>query len=140
LARRGDTVAILGKGHEQTMCYGNIEYPWDDKKIAKKYFESFKDKNYILGQSGVIEGHAYHLYIIHITERDGLYEFLRLNNIYCQVHYFPLHLMPYYENKQQSNLDSSESYIKTCLSLPMYPSLENKDLDSVIDCIKNYYE
>jgi len=36
LAKRGDTVAILGKGHEQTMCYGNVETPWDDREAARK--------------------------------------------------------------------------------------------------------
>jgi len=36
LARSGDTVVICGKGHEQSMCYGNIEYPWDDKKAINK--------------------------------------------------------------------------------------------------------
>ncbi len=33
-AKRGDYVAILGKGHEQSMSYGNQEIPWDDTKIA----------------------------------------------------------------------------------------------------------
>ena len=31
LARRGDIVITCGKGHEQSMCFGKIEYPWDDR-------------------------------------------------------------------------------------------------------------
>lgn len=31
LARTGDLVMALGKGHEQSMCFGEIEYPWDDR-------------------------------------------------------------------------------------------------------------
>ncbi|WP_322794064.1 UDP-N-acetylmuramoyl-L-alanyl-D-glutamate--2,6-diaminopimelate ligase [Bellilinea sp.] len=31
LARAGDLVMALGKGHEQSMCFGEIEYPWDDR-------------------------------------------------------------------------------------------------------------
>lgn len=31
LAQKNDTVLILGKGHEQSMCFGTIEYPWDDR-------------------------------------------------------------------------------------------------------------
>lgn len=31
LARTGDLVIALGKGHEQSMCFGEIEYPWDDR-------------------------------------------------------------------------------------------------------------
>jgi UDP-N-acetylmuramoyl-L-alanyl-D-glutamate--2,6-diaminopimelate ligase len=35
LARPGDLVIALGKGHEQSLCFGEIEYPWDDR-IAMK--------------------------------------------------------------------------------------------------------
>ncbi len=31
LADRGDIVLVCGKGHEQSMCFGDIEYPWDDR-------------------------------------------------------------------------------------------------------------
>jgi UDP-N-acetylmuramoyl-L-alanyl-D-glutamate--2,6-diaminopimelate ligase len=31
LARPGDLVIACGKGHEQSMCFGDIEYPWDDR-------------------------------------------------------------------------------------------------------------
>ena len=30
LAQRDDAVVVCGKGHEQSMCFGEIEYPWDD--------------------------------------------------------------------------------------------------------------
>jgi UDP-N-acetylmuramoyl-L-alanyl-D-glutamate--2,6-diaminopimelate ligase len=31
LAQPGDVVIICGKGHEQSMCFGEVEYPWDDR-------------------------------------------------------------------------------------------------------------
>jgi UDP-N-acetylmuramoyl-L-alanyl-D-glutamate--2,6-diaminopimelate ligase len=31
LASPGDIVLACGKGHEQSMCFGKIEYPWDDR-------------------------------------------------------------------------------------------------------------
>jgi UDP-N-acetylmuramoyl-L-alanyl-D-glutamate--2,6-diaminopimelate ligase len=31
LAREGDTVVVCGKGHEKSMCYGDIEHPWSDR-------------------------------------------------------------------------------------------------------------
>lgn len=31
LAQPGDIVLACGKGHEQSMCFGEIEYPWDDR-------------------------------------------------------------------------------------------------------------
>ena len=35
LAKPGDVVISCGKGHEQSMCFGNIEYPWDDRTAMR---------------------------------------------------------------------------------------------------------
>jgi len=35
LARRGDLVIACGKGHEQSMCFGAVEYPWDDRAALR---------------------------------------------------------------------------------------------------------
>jgi UDP-N-acetylmuramoyl-L-alanyl-D-glutamate--2,6-diaminopimelate ligase len=35
LAQPGDIVIAAGKGHEQSMCFGDIEYPWDDRKAMR---------------------------------------------------------------------------------------------------------
>lgn len=42
LARPGDAVMICGKGHEQSMCYGTTEYPWDDRVAAREALELLK--------------------------------------------------------------------------------------------------
>lgn len=34
-ARPGDVLLVCGKGHEQSMCFGEIEYPWDDRVALK---------------------------------------------------------------------------------------------------------
>jgi UDP-N-acetylmuramoyl-L-alanyl-D-glutamate--2,6-diaminopimelate ligase len=34
-ARPGDIVLACGKGHEQSMCFGSIEYPWDDRTAMR---------------------------------------------------------------------------------------------------------
>ena len=35
LARPGDIVLACGKGHEQSMCFGQIEYLWDDRTAMR---------------------------------------------------------------------------------------------------------
>jgi UDP-N-acetylmuramoyl-L-alanyl-D-glutamate--2,6-diaminopimelate ligase len=35
-ARAGDVVISCGKGHEQSMCFGTIEYPWDDREAMRR--------------------------------------------------------------------------------------------------------
>ncbi|MCX7682041.1 MAG: UDP-N-acetylmuramoyl-L-alanyl-D-glutamate--2,6-diaminopimelate ligase [Anaerolineae bacterium] len=36
IARRGDVVIACGKGHEQSMCFGTTEYPWDDREAMRR--------------------------------------------------------------------------------------------------------
>jgi UDP-N-acetylmuramoyl-L-alanyl-D-glutamate--2,6-diaminopimelate ligase len=35
-ARAGDVVMACGKGHEQSMCFGDVEYPWDDREAMRR--------------------------------------------------------------------------------------------------------
>lgn len=79
--------------------------------------------------------HAYHLYIIQVADRKGLYDYLHENNIYAQVHYVPLHLMPYYQQLGNGKGDLSvvEEYYEHCLSLPMFPSLADEEQEYVIN-------
>lgn len=112
------------------------------KEIAKKYFESFADKSYIKGQSEYVEGHAYHLYIIEVEDRLNLYNYLRTCKVYTQIHYIPCHLMPYYRTLgwKEGDMPFAESYYKSCLSLPMYPTLTVEEQEYVIECINNYFK
>jgi len=110
------------------------------REIARIYFESFKNNPKILSQSGVVEGHAYHLYIIQVEKRKELYDFLRSKNIFCQVHYIPVHFLPYYQSfdSQKGQLPNAEKYYEQCLSLPMFPTLSENELTYVIDSITDF--
>ena len=41
LARDGDIVLSCGKGHEQSMCFGKTEYPWDDRIAMRAALAEF---------------------------------------------------------------------------------------------------
>jgi UDP-N-acetylmuramoyl-L-alanyl-D-glutamate--2,6-diaminopimelate ligase len=41
LARPGDIVLSCGKGHEQSMCFGQTEYPWDDRTAMRAALAEF---------------------------------------------------------------------------------------------------
>lgn len=112
------------------------------REIAAKYNAAFSGKNFIHGQSGDIEGHAYHLYIVEVDDRKGLYVFLREHKIFAQVHYIPVHLQPYYCDLgwKKGDFPHAEKYYKQCLSLPMYPTLSDEEQDYVIDKVLKYYE
>ncbi len=110
------------------------------RKIAEKYNSAFEGLTFIKGQSGVEDGHAYHLYIIEVEDRLGLYNYLREQKIFAQIHYIPCHLMPYYRNLgwKEGDLPNAENYYKHCISLPMYPTLTDEEQDYIIKTIRNF--
>ncbi len=111
------------------------------KAIASKYASAFKEKSFIKGQSGEVEGHAYHLYIIEVDNRLGLYNYLRSKHIFAQIHYIPCHLMPYYRQFgwNEGDRPNAETYYKHCISLPMYPTLTDEEQLFVIDTIHSFF-
>lgn len=111
------------------------------REIALNYERAFRDQPFLHGQSGNNTGHAYHLYILEVKDRMGLYDYLKRHNILSQVHYIPCHLMPYYRSLgwKEGDLPQSEGYYRRCLSLPMYPTLTEEEQAYVIKTIMDYY-
>lgn len=111
------------------------------REIATKYKLAFEGKSFLKGQSGIIDGHAYHLYVIEVENRLGLYNYLREHQIFAQIHYIPTHLMPYYRQFgwRDGDLPNAENYYKNCISLPMYPTLLDEEQDIVIKLILNFF-
>jgi UDP-4-amino-4,6-dideoxy-N-acetyl-beta-L-altrosamine transaminase len=108
------------------------------KEIAERYLNAFRNIGGIkcqAQQSGF--SNAFHLFVIEIEDRLGLYNLLRENGIYAQIHYVPVHLMPYYRKFgwKQGDFPHAEKYYRHCISLPMYPTLTQKEQDFVIEKI-----
>ena len=136
--RLTDFQAALGISQLQRADEGIVKR----RDIAATYEKAFKGKSFVKGQSGVIEGHAYHLYVVEVEDRLGLYNYLRENKIFAQIHYIPCHLMPYYKQFgwKVGDMPNAEQYYKNCLSLPMYPTFTVEEQKFVIDKIEEYYK
>jgi len=116
-------------------------------EIAKKYDLAFQHalnlKSPALEINPVfVDQHAYHLYVLLVEDRLGLYNHLKANGIFAQIHYYPVHLMPYYRSFgwKENDLPFVEAYYSKCISLPIYPTLTEEEQDFVIATILNYYK
>ena len=115
------------------------------REIARKYDEAFANfpavKSQLNELKDVPSGHAYHLYVVQVENRIGLYDFLREQKVFTQIHYIPTHLMPYYKKRgwKEGDMPKAEAYYKSCISLPMYPKLSEEEQDYVIEKIKEFY-
>jgi len=103
--------------------------------IAKKYDDTFAN-NPDIKLINPAEGfsHAYHLYVIQVENRKGLYDYLKQHNIFAQVHYIPVTTLPYYKELGYNTkcYPNANAYYEKCLSIPMYASLTDEEQDFVI--------
>lgn len=85
---------------------------------------------------------CHHLYTLQFTEgaktRNLVFDILKSFKIHCQVHYIPIYHQPYYKqlyNYPFERFYNSEIYYSRCLTLPMYPGLDESVVQFVIDVI-----
>jgi len=113
-------------------------------RIAKRYDEAFKDNRIIQPLYYHKEGAAYHLYVVKIDfsqlkiTRAELFSSMRQRGIGLQVHYIPVYKQPYYRKMGfKVSLPNCEQYYKSCVSLPIYYMLTEREQDFVIDNLMN---
>jgi len=112
------------------------------RKIAETYHNAFKNNsNIVIQPIEMHKGHAFHLFVIKVKNRLDLYNHLREKNIFAQIHYIPVHTMPYYKTLgfKKGDFPMSESYYEGCLSLPMYPTITDEEQNYVSDVIVNFF-
>lgn len=113
------------------------------RAIAKRYDEPFAGIAEISTQKVSSydrdHHHGYHLYVIQVENRKELYDYLREYQIYSQIHYIPVHTLPYYQQFgwEKGDFPKAERYYEKCISLPMYPTLSEEQQDFVIAKVLN---
>jgi dTDP-4-amino-4,6-dideoxygalactose transaminase len=110
------------------------------KEIAKKYNSALEGVDHItLPQEN--ENHSYSLYIIKIDKnRDSFAKEMQEKGIVTGVHYIPLHLMSYYKTKYALRINDYPVALRNysqILSIPIYPSLSDKEIDYICNTIKD---
>jgi len=105
-------------------------------EIANTYKKAFEGKiKYQSLPKNRLNTH--HLFVIEVNNRKELYNHLIKNSIFAQIHYIPVHTLPYYKNigYKGADLSRAEQYYKNCISLPMYPTLTEKEQEFVIKTV-----
>jgi UDP-4-amino-4,6-dideoxy-N-acetyl-beta-L-altrosamine transaminase len=111
------------------------------RKLAEFYAKELTNLPGIIRCSAYDSQHAYHLFVLEVENRRGLYDYLRSNGIFCQIHYIPAHLMPYYQQLgwKTGDLPYAEKYYSQCISIPMFPSLTAEEATFVVSHIRAFY-
>ena len=91
------------------------------KLLAERYHESQVNLPIQLPVTSENIGHAYHLFVIRLVLWTELYDYLKKQQILCQIHYTSAHLHPYYQSLgfKKGQFPNAESFYETCLSIPL---------------------
>ncbi|MGE4220367.1 MAG: UDP-4-amino-4,6-dideoxy-N-acetyl-beta-L-altrosamine transaminase [Alphaproteobacteria bacterium] len=88
------------------------------------------------------EEHSWHLFPVAIDfarlgrSRGAVMRALHARGVGTQVHYIPLYHQPYYKASVAAPLPGTEAYYATTLSIPMYPQLEDADIDRIAGAVR----
>jgi perosamine synthetase len=93
--------------------------------------------------------HAYHLYVVQLDlaglccDRGTAFSFLHDQGIGVNVHYIPVHLHSYYRRRLGTApglCPVAESAYERILSLPIFPSMSDGDVEAVTEALSKLVE
>lgn len=132
-----DINAALGLSQLKHIDY----FLYERRRIANFYDNNLPQSVQIFHNDQRFENNSsYHLYPILVKERLMMYDILKMNNINCQVHYYPVPLQPYYSERYgytKGMFPNAEWFYNRELSIPIYPLLMRSDAQRVVDVIKD---
>lgn len=113
------------------------------REKAKLYNKLLKGDNILTPYEPDYTESVYHLYVILSKKRNELREYLNKHGVHTGLHYpVPIHLQKAYQNLgyKIGDLPVTERISNECLSLPLYPELEENSIKYVCELIKKFYK
>lgn len=109
--------------------------------IAAFYEKSFSnDPRIRLQRVPKNRAHAWHLFTIQVpaARRRAVYDHLHARGILANVHYIPVHKLPFYARRgwAKKTLPAAEAYYAGALSLPMHAALTDADARRVVTAVR----
>jgi perosamine synthetase len=120
------------------------------QEIARRYDAAFAEIPGVepLGVRDDIS-HAYHLYVIRLdlaqlqVDRARVFAALRAEGIGINVHYIPVHLHPFYQERFGAGpglCPVAEAAYERLVTLPIFPRMNDQDVDDVIAAVRKVVE
>lgn len=84
---------------------------------------------------------VYHIFPVFCEEREKLQEYLEEKGIHTLIHYpTPIHLHKAYAdmNKKKGDYPIAEKICETELSIPLYPGLEENEIEYIVDALNAF--
>jgi dTDP-4-amino-4,6-dideoxygalactose transaminase len=116
---------------------------WNKRKsvISNKYFEGIKNPLITLQSIPKEVTPAHHLFVVLVHDRSKFIEYLKARGVGSALHYpIPCHLQKAYRTLgyAKGDLPKAEHIADHCVSLPLFPELTDKEVETVIDVVNAY--
>ncbi|MBI5202076.1 MAG: UDP-4-amino-4,6-dideoxy-N-acetyl-beta-L-altrosamine transaminase [Elusimicrobia bacterium] len=113
------------------------------REIASMYDKAFRgmpELKPVLERKG--NESSYHLYILKVSleeRRRAFFEALQARGLQPNVHYIPVHKLPYYRKNgyEKVSMPVAEDYYSRAVTIPLYPSMTNVEVNRVIKAVKD---
>ena len=141
---------INGKMSEINAAFGLLQLKGIDEALAKRKMIDARYRDGLKNVAGIrctnvgehVANYAYFPIFVHSQNRDALYEKLKENGIFGRRYFYPLISdFPMYRSlpsAAQSNLPVARQISHEVICLPMYPNLENEQVDFIIKLIVEF--
>jgi len=112
------------------------------RSIANFYNSSLRDIVIQVPEEQIDTFHVYHQYTLRVENRDKLVEHLKMKGIGTAIYYpLPLHLQPALKHLgyKPQTLPNTERACEEVISLPIFPELERREMEEVVNAIREFY-
>lgn len=110
---------------------------------AQRYDRLFSETGVPIGLPAVVtDRHIFNQYVIRVSGRDALQEYLRKRGVGTEVYYpVPMHLQECfaYLGHREGAFPESERAAKETLALPVYPELTDAQARYVVECVCEFF-
>lgn len=112
------------------------------RRIAARYADGLKEVDGLrLPATNAYAQHVHHLFVVRTARRDELMAHLQGRGVGCIIHYpIPIHLQKAYASGgwKQGDFLVAESAANEILSLPIFPTMTDEQVDFVVEAIKEW--
>lgn len=109
------------------------------QKIARHYLEQIQNPSIVLPPSNSIDEDAWHLFVIRTSDRDKFRSYLAENGIGTDIHYpIPPHKQKALSEFNHLSFPITEKIHQEVLSIPLNPTLQELEIEYIIEKINNF--
>ena len=107
--------------------------------IARQYAKRIDNSKILFPNIPIDQSHVFHLFVVRVKDREGFINHLENNEVGYLIHYpIPPHKQEALRKYNQLKLPITEDYHREVVSIPLYPSLSDKEVDHIISVLNSF--